>query len=71
MNIADDRLKYVLILLLAGLQVGGIVMVFINLRIAMFLFIGYGLALILLILLLIWERRKEKREELNYDDCDY
>lgn len=66
-----NKTKYSLIILTVMLQIGSIVAIFYNLTLAMTLGILYLVVLISLFLLFIYERRIEKKEELNYDDFDY
>jgi membrane protein implicated in regulation of membrane protease activity len=62
------RLK-LLLLPLAGLcQILGIILLFVNIKMAIALFIVYGIALVTIFILLINDRRKEKRED---DENDY
>lgn len=60
--------KQLLILFVVLGQLLGIVMLFFNVKIAIFLFIIYGLALITIFIVLVVERIKEKEED---DDNDY
>lgn len=62
------RLK-LLLLPLAGLcQILGIILLFVNIKMAIALFIVYGIALVTIFILLINDRRKEKKED---DENDY
>jgi membrane protein implicated in regulation of membrane protease activity len=62
------RLK-LLLLPLAGLcQILGVILLFVNIKMAIVLFIVYGIALVTIFILLINDRRKEKRED---DENDY
>lgn len=63
--------KYSLIALAAISQLAGIVFLFIEMSTALLLFGVYGISLVVLLLIFIRERRIEKKEEINYDDCDY
>jgi membrane protein implicated in regulation of membrane protease activity len=65
------RLK-VLLLPLAGLcQILGVILLFVNIKMAIVLFILYGIALVTLFILLINDRRKEKREDEENDYRNY
>jgi membrane protein implicated in regulation of membrane protease activity len=65
------RLK-LLLLPLAGLcQILGIILLFVNIKMAIALFIVYGIALVTIFILLINDRRKEKREDDENDYRDY
>jgi membrane protein implicated in regulation of membrane protease activity len=62
------RLK-LLLLPLAGLcQILGVILLFVNIKMAIALFILYAIALVTIFILLINDRRKEKRED---DENDY
>jgi membrane protein implicated in regulation of membrane protease activity len=62
------RLK-LLLLPLAGLcQILGVILLFVNIKMAIALFIVYGIALVTIFILLINDRRKEKKED---DENDY
>jgi membrane protein implicated in regulation of membrane protease activity len=65
------RLK-LLLLPLAGLcQILGIILLFVNIKMAIALFIMYGIALVTIFILLINDRRKEKREDEENDYRNY
>ncbi|MFD2639497.1 hypothetical protein [Piscibacillus salipiscarius] len=66
-----NKTKYLLIILTVTLQISAIVAIFYNTTLAVTLAVLYLVALILLILLFVYERRIEKKGELNYDDLDY
>ncbi|TFB22767.1 hypothetical protein E3U55_05895 [Filobacillus milosensis] len=66
-----EKTKYLIILLTVTSQIGAIVAIFFNVTLAIALAIIYGISLISLITIFIVERRKEKKEEINYDDFDY
>ncbi len=66
-----EFVKYVLIAGAAVLQIGGIVLLFFDRVWAYFALGGYGICVLILITLLVLERRREKKEEIDYDDCDY
>lgn len=60
-----------LLLVIAVTQILGIVMLFINLKLAIFIFILYGLAIVALFILLIVNRIKEKEEDDKNDYRNY
>lgn len=66
-----ESLKYILIVLMVIFQLAGLVLLFFNMTWAIVAFSFYGLAIFLLLVGFIVERRKEKKEEIDYDDCDY
>lgn len=65
------KLKQLFLFLTVIGQLAGIIMLFINIKIAIILFIVYGLACIAIFILLIVERIKEKEEEDDNDYRDY
>lgn len=67
----SELLKYILICLIVIFQLGGFILLFFNTAWAIAAFSIYGIALLTLLVIFIVERRKEKKEELDYDDCDY
>ena len=67
----SESFKYLLIILAVIGPVSGIFVFFINLEWALLLFSIYGIALIILLVVFVLDRKKEKQEEINYDDCDY
>ncbi|TWI56018.1 hypothetical protein [Halalkalibacter nanhaiisediminis] len=67
----SESFKYLLIVLAVIGQLSGIVLSFIKLEWALMMFSVYGIALIVLLVVFILDRKKEKKEEINYDDCDY
>ncbi|WP_077211078.1 hypothetical protein [Bacillus dakarensis] len=62
------KLKQMLLMMIVIGQLLGIVMLFINIKIAIFVFIVYGLAMLGIFIVLIVERLKEKEED---DENDY
>lgn len=62
------RAMQFLIFLIAVTQILGIVMLFINIKLAIFVFIIYGVAIVTLFIILIVNRIKEKEED---DENDY
>jgi membrane protein implicated in regulation of membrane protease activity len=67
----SEAVKYMLIAVIVLLQLAGMILLFFNLTWAIFTFILYGVALLVLLTIFMIERRKEKKEEIDYDDCDY
>ncbi|ARK28718.1 hypothetical protein [Halalkalibacter krulwichiae] len=67
----SEWLKYFLIAVVVMAQLGGIVLIFVNVTWAIWAFSVYGIGIVILIAVFIVERWKEKREEIDYDDCDY
>ncbi|MFC0558991.1 hypothetical protein ACFSUR_10540 [Halalkalibacter alkalisediminis] len=64
-------MKYILIVFIVICQLGGLLLLFFNMTWAIVAFSIYGVALLTLLIIFILERRKEKKEEMDYDDCDY
>lgn len=67
----SESFKYLLIILAVIGQLSGIVLLLIKLEWALLMFSVYGIALVALLVVFILDRKKEKQEEINYDDCDY
>ncbi|WP_230497743.1 hypothetical protein [Pseudoneobacillus rhizosphaerae] len=65
------RLKLLLLPFAGFCQILGIVLLFINIKIAIVVFILYAIALVTLFILLINDRRKEKREDEENDYRNY
>jgi predicted membrane channel-forming protein YqfA (hemolysin III family) len=63
-----ERLKLLLIFIAIAGQIIGIILLFINMKIAIFVYILYAIAIFSIFFLLIKDRQKEKRED---DENDY
>ncbi|MBY0123107.1 hypothetical protein [Bacillus sp. S/N-304-OC-R1] len=61
------NIKQFLLLLTVISQLLGIVMLFINIKMAILIYVIYGVLFIIIIIILINERQKDKEEE-NRDD---
>ncbi|WP_088103315.1 hypothetical protein [Halalkalibacter urbisdiaboli] len=66
-----ESIKYLLVAVAFFSQIGGIILLFFNQLWALYAFLGYGASLGSLLILFILERRKEKKEEIDYEDCHY
>ncbi|WP_443138854.1 hypothetical protein [Piscibacillus sp. B03] len=66
-----NKIKYILIILTVVLQIGTIIAIFYETSLAMKIAVVYAVSIISLIGIFIYERRLEKKEEINYDDFDY
>ncbi|MBP3952567.1 hypothetical protein [Bacillus suaedae] len=67
----SERSKYLLIAFILLAQLVGFVFIFINASVAIVSFVIHFVGTLILFILFIKERRKEKEEEIDYDDCDY
>ncbi|GAE27563.1 hypothetical protein JCM9140_3715 [Halalkalibacter wakoensis JCM 9140] len=67
----SEKKKYILIALIILAQLGGIALLFVDVMWAIVCFSFYGIATVILLIAFILERKKEKKEEIDYDDCDY
>lgn len=65
------RLKLLLVPLAGLCQILGIVLLFINIKMAIVVFFLYAIALVTLFISLINDRRKEKREDEENDYRNY
>ncbi len=52
-------------------QIGGITLLFFNKTWAILFFTVYVISSIILITIFIIERKKEKKEEIDYENCNY
>ncbi|GAE36264.1 hypothetical protein JCM9157_3423 [Halalkalibacter akibai JCM 9157] len=60
-----------MVVLVVLFQLTGIALLFFDWQWAIIAFVLYGITVVILITVYIVERRKEKKEEIDYDDCDY
>jgi membrane protein implicated in regulation of membrane protease activity len=65
------RLKLLLVPFAGLCQILGIVLLFINIKIAIVVFLLYAIALVTIFILLINDRRNEKREDEENDYRNY
>jgi 5-bromo-4-chloroindolyl phosphate hydrolysis protein len=67
-GIEMEKLKLLLVSVAILGQIIGIILLFINIKVAIILYILYGIAVLALIILLVKDRWKEKKED---DENDY
>jgi hypothetical protein len=66
-----DKLKLLLVSVASIGQIIGIILLFINIKIALAVYIVYGIAILTLIILLLKDRWKEKKEDDKNDYRNY
>lgn len=66
-----NKTKYSLIISTVIFQLSAVIALFLNTSLAMMFAVVYVISITSLIGIFIYERRIEKKEEINYDDFDY